>query len=727
MQRINNNLKIETVVAEVTSNIPQGDVSQMTVDDEGMEHIMKLLTNLYQNPQLAVIREYYTNGLDAHVAAGQTKPVEVSLPSWDSPNYVVKDFGIGMSRDDIKNIYAKYGKSTKRNTNDQVGAFGLGCKSALAITQQFTVVTIKDGWKTTVLFTKAKNGVADVNIVNHSETTEENGTTVKIPIDGSTYSFNQEARNFFKFSDPGLVLVDGVAPESAFENMTEVISPSDPDLKAYLRVMQGYGRAESYVVMGNVPYVLAESEVTESLKRLNASSSVDYSRIVKYFPVNIGDVSLTPGREGLLFDDMTNDVLDKYMKFLIEDIDKIAKTEADKVTDLKEFWTVQAKWKPIVGRELKWNDKQVPKNLKLEKDFRKITRSSWGNAKHSISSTLSLDPQNEILLVKGFSADKYGKLNAYIGPYMTHEGESSMIFLICDDPNLFTNEWVLKSSMFKIVDGEDIITKGRAQRKKEREEAKLLNTPKKELMKYPVLDIDNYEIKWIAYDIIPEDTPYLSKSEAYGTNVGDFIDYAYANMNYDRSVTNSYRKSVVDDLKNITGLTSVILLNHARTAEALKRRVKKTYSVRDLFKQANDKLATEVSEDVELAIGLEASDLVSSLKALGLSSAKRIEEIKDEKLRSTLSPSLETMKNADKVKKTLKGLRSFNFGSLTVSIDPSKKASKVTDSFKTKYALIQSMTTYNSRTETPEHLVMYLNTVHEVTEKKTLEEAMKGN
>lgn len=713
----------ETKVVELTTDVPQGDITPMSVDTEGMEHIMHLLTNLYQNPELAVIREYYTNALDAHVAAGQTKPVEVTLPSWDSPNYVVKDCGIGMSRDDIKNIYAKYGKSTKRKTNDQVGAFGLGCKSALTITQQFTVVTVKDGWRTTVLITKSENGVADVNVVNHSETTEESGTTVKIPVSGNTYAFNQEARNFFKFSAPGLVLVDGFAPESAYTGMTEVESPNDPELKAYLKVMTGYGRVDSYLIMGNVPYVIAESEITESLKRLGKSANTaDYSRIVKYFPVNIGDVELTPSREGLLFNDKTNAVIDKYMTFLMEDIEQIAKDEADTVTDLKEFWPVQAKWKPIIGKDLTWNGATVPKNLKLDKDFRKITRSSWGSAKHSISSTLSLDPNNQIILVKGFSSEKYGKLNAYLGPYMNHQNVSSMTFLICDDPNLFTNEWVLKHSSFLIKDGDEIIEKGRAQRKKEREAAKVSGDTKKDLMKYPVLDLDTYDVTWTAYDLIPEDTAYLSKMEAHGSSACDVIDSIYTNLNWDTNIKGyAYRKAVADHLKDVTGLKSVILLNSTRTPEALKRRVKKTYSVRSLFVKANEDLTKEITEDVEMAIGLADTDLVSSLKSLGLSE-KKIKDIKDEKLRTALAPSLDLMNKVDKVNKSLKRFKTFSFG-LGTAVDYGK-SKQLAGSFKRKYALLNSLTTYNKQPETPEHLVMYFNTIHEVEVKKAKEKAV---
>src|SRR6478736_9578308 len=99
---------------EITGNVPTNDVTSMTIDAAGGAHIMSLLTDMYSDQELAVLREYTSNGIDAHRAAGQTLPIEVHLPSALSPNFIVQDYGTGMSLDDIKYIYSSYGASTKR-------------------------------------------------------------------------------------------------------------------------------------------------------------------------------------------------------------------------------------------------------------------------------------------------------------------------------------------------------------------------------------------------------------------------------------------------------------------------------------------------------------------------------------------------------------------------------------------------------------------------------------
>ncbi len=122
----------------VSSNVTAD--ADMTVDQDAMAHIMSVLTKLYSDEYLAVIREYSTNARDAHIAADKAdQPILVTLPTALNPTLVITDNGVGLSRDELVNVYSKYGASTKRQTNQQVGSFGLGCKSAFTVAGQFTV------------------------------------------------------------------------------------------------------------------------------------------------------------------------------------------------------------------------------------------------------------------------------------------------------------------------------------------------------------------------------------------------------------------------------------------------------------------------------------------------------------------------------------------------------------------------------------------------------------
>lgn len=66
-------------------------------------HVLNTLSTLYANPPYAVLREFITNAIDAHRAAGYDGPVEVELPTRDVPRLVIRDNGNGMSRDTLVN------------------------------------------------------------------------------------------------------------------------------------------------------------------------------------------------------------------------------------------------------------------------------------------------------------------------------------------------------------------------------------------------------------------------------------------------------------------------------------------------------------------------------------------------------------------------------------------------------------------------------------------------
>jgi len=88
-----------------------------------------LSSSLYQNPIRSIIRELGCNARDAHVAAKNPEPWVLSLPTALSPEFAVKDNGTGLSHDEVMQIYTTYFESTKTNSNDFVGALGLGSKS----------------------------------------------------------------------------------------------------------------------------------------------------------------------------------------------------------------------------------------------------------------------------------------------------------------------------------------------------------------------------------------------------------------------------------------------------------------------------------------------------------------------------------------------------------------------------------------------------------------------
>lgn len=99
------------------------------ISQNSQAHIMTILRDtLYSDKILAVLREYSSNAWDAHRMVGKNDlPIRITLPETETPTLVIRDFGPGMSPDEVFNIYTQYGESTKRGTDDAVGMMGIGC------------------------------------------------------------------------------------------------------------------------------------------------------------------------------------------------------------------------------------------------------------------------------------------------------------------------------------------------------------------------------------------------------------------------------------------------------------------------------------------------------------------------------------------------------------------------------------------------------------------------
>ena len=276
-----------------------GETRAMSIDASAMAHIMGVLTNLYSDPIMAVIREYSTNALDATIEAGSAQPIIVSLPTNFAPHLSIQDFGIGMSTDTILDHYSLYGRSDKRGSNDQVGMLGLGCKSALTYANSFTITSVRNGVKTVANIAKNHEGIGEIEIVDTVSTRERNGTRINIPVKTSDIDkFAGKARELFGYWTPGTVLIDGAAP---IYNLTDFHKVEGMDV--YFKKNYEYSSTHT-VVMGNVPYRAS----TDIFNEFN-------NRALRVF-VPIGAVSFAPSREELMFNNKTND----YLKSLIAEV-----------------------------------------------------------------------------------------------------------------------------------------------------------------------------------------------------------------------------------------------------------------------------------------------------------------------------------------------------------------------------------------------------------------------
>ena len=119
-------------------NISTGKNFELKVSGKAFD---LLSSGIYSNKPLAIIRELACNAQDSHIEANNPEPIEIHVPNNLEPWLSVKDNGIGLSHNDVLNLYSTYFESTKQNTNDLTGTFGIGSKSPFAYTSKFTVIS----------------------------------------------------------------------------------------------------------------------------------------------------------------------------------------------------------------------------------------------------------------------------------------------------------------------------------------------------------------------------------------------------------------------------------------------------------------------------------------------------------------------------------------------------------------------------------------------------------
>lgn len=307
----------------------------MTLDENSVAHLMGVLTDLYSDTELAVIRETATNALDSHKAARNPAPIKVYLPTCLNPTFTVVDEGVGMSADDVLNNYSKYGYSSKRDNDDEAGMLGLGCKAPLTYTSQFSLCCVKNGMEINVLVSRGTDGVGGVEIVDAAPARvlrrrpnplgrgrrsywkyKPNGVTVKIPV-RDPRTFTVKAHNFFKYWEKGSVLINDVelTPVKGIE-----LDPSItlvPKESSYSR----YKQEPDLIVQGGVAYPL-----NHNMAIFTTAGLSDHYAVIR---VPIGSVDFTPNREELHYTPRTKEVCAEAHAFVQERVHQLAQAEVD--------------------------------------------------------------------------------------------------------------------------------------------------------------------------------------------------------------------------------------------------------------------------------------------------------------------------------------------------------------------------------------------------------------
>lgn len=317
------------------------------VREQDMGHLLEVLRkHMYRDPIYACVREICANARDAHREVGKPNlPIRVTLPTEMSQQIEIRDWGPGISPRRMGEIFLNYGASTKRRTNNLQGAFGLGSKSPLAYANQYSVITIYNGYERHYSAYIDESRCGRMDLVKEIKTDEPNGTRVIIPV---------KAGDFTRFAVALLKATrhwhtkweTGVRPDVRnfpstleYETETSEFEGSNWDLSSLS--YNNYNIC-SKVILDGIEYEIRFEDI-----KVPSLKSLIYLPLRLYFPT--GKLSIAASRDELRYDDKTKTAL-------INALNKVNKELREQITERL------CQQKNLFDAELFWQD--IPSFLK---------------------------------------------------------------------------------------------------------------------------------------------------------------------------------------------------------------------------------------------------------------------------------------------------------------------------------------------------------------------------
>lgn len=340
-------MKITTESSIVSTN--NTDVQSMDFGIGDVSTIIDILRNrLYSNPIRTLTQEYLCNARDSHREAGRENiPISVTLPTRLESTLKIRDFGVGLSPERVRDVFVNYGSSTKRKDNVQTGGFGIGAKSAWAYSDSFVIVSYYEGMARTYAAHTGKNSNGTLELINEESTTELNGVEVQIPVKESDIELfiNAVYRcTFFWDVKPDLKGITEIEIPKDYTNLETNIVAREKDwlllhkTELVKRLFDAHN-AEIFVLIDKIPYSINKflRECPEVEKLRNSTSAPNS---LNFIEVNNGVLEVSATRESISDKDSSKIKVNQLCKDVIEilanHVNSLFKEEPQNVTEYVE-------------------------------------------------------------------------------------------------------------------------------------------------------------------------------------------------------------------------------------------------------------------------------------------------------------------------------------------------------------------------------------------------------
>lgn len=418
-------MKIENNITEDIEIL--GDISsnKVSIDTNNLDFIITILSsNLYSKPVDSFIRETVSNAWDSHIEAGTDLPVIINIGSDANGKfyYEIQDYGVGISPERFDKIYRNIGSSTKRDSNEMIGGFGIGRFSALAVSDTVYITSCYEGKEYSYLMYKNGNSIS-IDLLNVTDTTKRNGVCIRVYINESKHTVTSwviktvSNLEFFENVYINLEFLDKEVFEDStrysyysFKNFQElynfVETFNNSKIKHYNNFVLNHSRIilptmisnyygdfyESKLVfcLGKVSYSFDFVNLLNSLNLSESSFRKKYHLLhsmIGGIKFEIGDLDITPNREQILFSTKSINKIKEKFKACQEELEEIVYKDTN--TDFNNFYDY------VVSLDNKFTitfieDKNHPYNVTFKRDESLLSNSTLNGKKYDIQSVLDV-------------------------------------------------------------------------------------------------------------------------------------------------------------------------------------------------------------------------------------------------------------------------------------------------------------------------------------------------
>jgi hypothetical protein len=220
-------------------------------------------------------------------------------------------------------VFAQYGSSTKRDSNEAVGMLGIGSKSGFAYSDTFTIISRHGGKKRTyiALLDESENDALSLLNEEDNEDPNDTGLTIEISVRlEDIREFERKAVALFEHFEPRPnINIQLPAPAAIKAKLKEGV--------VYDRKLSYYEQDGWYAVMGCIPYKIDLEQLKDANGESLVSESFDKCSGLLYF--KIGEVQINASREMLKYSKITKEVLVKKFEVVLEEYVKTVLDEIE--------------------------------------------------------------------------------------------------------------------------------------------------------------------------------------------------------------------------------------------------------------------------------------------------------------------------------------------------------------------------------------------------------------